>query len=114
MSANTPLSDFVENTFSHSDADVMDYKQVYGMLLNADVSLGLLADVRVYGQPKYSSFKVYPTILNNIFSVYPYFSLQDKLLLSCMMACHMTNFTMLLTSTPRLFATSTAWDFLTN
>ena len=42
------------------------------------MSLGLLADVRVYGEPKYSSFKVYPTILNNIFSVYPYFSLQDK------------------------------------
>lgn len=48
------------------------------MLLNCNVSLGLLADVRVYGQPKYSSFKVYPTILNNIFSVFPYFSLRDK------------------------------------
>lgn len=76
LSANTPISDFVENTFVQGQKP--DYRDIYGMLINADVSLGLLADVRVYGQPKYSSFKVYPTILNNIFSVYPYFSLQDK------------------------------------
>lgn len=76
LSANTTISDFVENTFS--DGKIIDYKKVYGMLRGCNVSLGILADVRVYGSPIYSSFKVYPTLLNNIFSVYPYFSLRDN------------------------------------
>lgn len=35
-----------------------------------NVSFGLLADLDFFNSPKYSSFKVYPSILNNIFSVY--------------------------------------------
>ena len=33
------------------------------------VSFGLLADLKLFGRPIYSSFKVYPSILNSIFSV---------------------------------------------
>lgn len=41
------------------------------------ISFGLLADVRLFGRPIYSSFKVYPSILNNIFSVGTSLSKQD-------------------------------------
>lgn len=42
---------------------------VFSKLHNAGVSLGLLADINMFGKPIYSSFKVYPSILNSIFSV---------------------------------------------
>lgn len=44
---------------------------------NAGISFGLLADLKLFGRPIYSSFKVYPSILDNIFSVYSYLSKVD-------------------------------------
>lgn len=71
LSVNTPIYDFIKSNFTN-------WKNIFGNLWSRGVSLGYLADVSEFGSPSYASFKVYPTILNNIFSVYPYFSVKDN------------------------------------
>ena len=67
LSSDTVLSDFVATNFTPSAKPTP--LDVFGMLRRSYVSLGLLADVKRFGQPIYSSFKVYPSILNSVFSV---------------------------------------------
>ena len=53
----------------------------HGLILqlhNFGISFGLLADLKLFGRPIYSSFKVYPSILNNVFSVGTYLSKVDN------------------------------------
>lgn len=59
------------------DIDVLSSFDNMLKLHNAGVSFGLLADLKMFGRPIYSSFKVYPSVLNNIFSVYTWLSKKD-------------------------------------
>lgn len=68
LSQNSMLHDFVMNLGPNSEGGVGP--SILSNLKKCDVSFGLLGDLDFYNQPKYSSFKVYPSILNNIFSVY--------------------------------------------
>lgn len=68
LSQNSMLHDFVLNIGPNSEGGVDS--SLVSELGKCDVSFGLLGDLDFYNQPKYSSFKVYPSILNNIFSVY--------------------------------------------
>lgn len=68
LSQNSMLHDFVLNIGPNSEGGVAP--SLVSELGKCDVSFGLLGDLDFYNQPKYSSFKVYPSILNNIFSVY--------------------------------------------
>lgn len=61
------------------DIDILSSFDNMLKLHNAGVSFGLLSDLNLFGRPIYSSFKVYPSVLNNIFSVGTYLSkLDDK------------------------------------
>lgn len=68
LSQNSMLHDFVLSIGPNSEGGVGP--SILSNLKKCDVSFGLLGDLDFYSQPKYSSFKVYPSILNNIFSVY--------------------------------------------
>lgn len=70
LSQDTMLHEFV---FKLKDDTSLVAKTAAVFLENlgkCNVSFGFLADLDFFNQPKYSSFKVYPSILNNIFSVY--------------------------------------------
>ena len=45
------------------------HQVTFANMHDAGISFGLLADIKLFGRPIYSSFKVYPSILNDIFSV---------------------------------------------
>ena len=68
LSQNSMLHDFVLNLGPNTEGGLAPV--LVNELGKCDVSFGLLGDLDFYNQPKYSSFKVYPSILNNIFSVY--------------------------------------------
>lgn len=63
LSANTRIVQDIENN------DIFPLFDNVVKMHNAGISFGLLADLKMFGKPIYSSFKVYPSILNNIFSV---------------------------------------------
>ena len=70
LSQDTMLHEFVfklKDDTSFGPATATAFLENLG---KCSVSFGLLGDLDFFNAPKYSSFKVYPSILNNIFSVY--------------------------------------------
>ena len=70
LSQDSMLHDFFNTLVADSSVGEGQAVVFLDHLEKSDISFGLLGDLDFFNAPKYSSFKVYPSILNNIFSVY--------------------------------------------
>lgn len=70
LSQDTMLHDFVFKLKDDPSFGPATATAFLDNLGKCSVSFGFLGDLDFFNAPKYSSFKVYPSILNNIFSVY--------------------------------------------